>query len=144
VLLRVSGEAQGAEVDVRAIREGSDVASGIEGGEALTAFAEAAVRREPGATAAARERLRGALGDAATVDAAAVIGNFERMVRIADGTGIPLDKPVAMVSADVRDALGIDGFAGAERTARVNALERGLGRAMGRMMPTVLRWFRSR
>ena len=45
---------------------------------------------------------------AALVDAAAVVGNFERMVRIADGTGIPLDKPVAMVSADMREELGLD------------------------------------
>ncbi len=38
--------------------------------------------------AEARERLRNALGEAALIEAAAVVGNFERMTRIADGAGI--------------------------------------------------------
>ena len=129
---------------LRSISAGSDVISGVEAGEALTGFAEASVRRDRAGIAQARERLRAELGDAATVDAAGVIGNFERMVRIADGSGIPLDKPLALVSADVRAELGLDGFEGAASTEALRGPERLLGRAMGRLMPTVLRWFRSR
>jgi hypothetical protein len=140
----VSSESEGEAVDLRAIRAGSEAASGLEGGEALTGFAEAVVRGDNEAIATTRERLRVDLGDAATVDAAGVIGNFERMVRIADGTGIPLDRPVVLVSADDRAALGIDAFEGAGRIRGVTFPERLLGRAMARIMPTVLRWFRNR
>ena len=37
-----------------------------------------------------------------------MLGNFERMVRIADGTGIPLDGPVVAASNDFREELGLD------------------------------------
>lgn len=142
MLLRASGEMSGQAVDLRAVTQGGGSPSGLPGGDALTAFAEASVRGEPGATRSARECVRRELGDAATVDAAGVIGNFERMVRIADGTGIPLDRTVALVSADVRADLGIDAFGGARSTQPVRGLQRWLGRAMARMMPLVLRVFR--
>jgi hypothetical protein len=144
MLLRASGESGAGELDLRAVTEGERFESGIPGGGLLTAFAEAAVRGEPTAIEAARERVRQGLGDAAMVDAAAVIGNFERMVRIADGTGIPLDTPVAMVSADLRAELGIDDFEGAGSTQPLSGLQRLAGRAMSRMMPLVLRFFRGR
>ena len=64
----------------------------------------------------------------ALVDAAAVIGNFQRMVRIADGTGIPLDKPVAMISADVRDELKLNEFGSADLTPAPGPIGRFLGR----------------
>ena len=44
------------------------------------------------------------------VDAAGVIANFQRMVRIADGTGIPLDKRVVALTADLRDELGLNDY----------------------------------
>jgi hypothetical protein len=142
MLLRVSSEMRDEEVDLRALTRGSSGASGVAAGEALCAFAEAGVRGDPPAIAEARERVRAALGDAALVDAAAVIGNFERMVRIADGTGIPLDRPAALASADMRAELGLDDFAGSERTRPVRGLARVAGRLMSRSMPLVLRVFR--
>ena len=131
-------------MDLRAVTAGDAKKSGLPGGEALGAFAEATVRGEAPAISAARERVRAELGDAATIDAAGVIGNFERMVRIADATGIPLDKPVALVSVDLRAELGIDGFAGARSTAPTRGIQKLVGRLMARMMPLVLRRFRSR
>lgn len=143
MLLRVSSEMRAERVDLHAVTGGEAVASGVVGGEALCAFADASVARDPVAIAAARERLRGELGDAAMVDAAAVIGNFERMVRIADGTGIPLDRAAALTTADMRADLGIDDFAGAERTRPVRGLARLVGRILSHMMPLVLRVFRA-
>ena len=43
---------------------------------------------------------------ATTKIAAGVIGNFERMVRIADGTGIPLDRIVDAMTSDFRAEFG--------------------------------------
>lgn len=53
-----------------------------------------------------------ALGPRAMVDAAGVTSNFERMVRIADATGIELDDRLAQGSARVRAALELGRPAG--------------------------------
>jgi hypothetical protein len=49
------------------------------------------------------------------------------MVRIADGTGIPLDAPVEALSADLREPLGLDRFGAAAHTPRAGLARRGLG-----------------
>ena len=51
-----------------------------------------------------------ACGTEVTVDAAGVASNFERMVRIADSTGIPLDERLASMSKEVREELHLDRF----------------------------------
>jgi hypothetical protein len=108
-MLRASIEYSGADADLRGIAEGADAGdAGILHGAQLTAFADAAVQGEAAELETARDALRGAAGSAAVVDAAGVIGNFERMVRIADGTGIPLDGIVDALTADIRGELGIE------------------------------------
>ena len=57
---------------------------------------------------AARAELVACLGETEMVDAASVIGNFQRMVRIADSTGIPVDGLMAEANADVRQQLGLN------------------------------------
>ena len=140
MLLGASGET----IDLHAVIEGAGVTSGLPGGEGLTALAQATVTGDASALHAARERVRAELGEAALVDAAAVAGNFERMVRIADGTGIPLDEPVAMVSADLREELGIDAYGGADRIGEIRGVRRLAGRLLGKMLPTVLKVMRPR
>ena len=80
-------------------------------GAELVAFAEAIVT---GAKTLAQSRTAvvEALGPEAMVDAAGVVSNFERMVRIADSTGIELGDRLEQASADVRDALGLERPAG--------------------------------
>ncbi len=53
------------------------------------------------------------------VDAAGVIANFQRMVRIADGIGIRLDDPVMMLTADIRVDLGINDYGGRRTPKRL-------------------------
>ena len=48
------------------------------------------------------------LGPEAMVDAAGVASNFERMVRIADSTGIELGDLLEQATADVRTVLGLE------------------------------------
>jgi hypothetical protein len=130
MLLRASGELEGQRFDLRGVTEGEAAASGVLGGDALLAFCDAAHAGDEVACAAARARVQERLGAAAVVDAAAVIGNFERMVRIADGTGIPLDEPLAFVTSGLRADLGIDRYASAAHTRRSGVLRRMLGRAL--------------
>ena len=80
-------------------------------GAELVAFAEAIVT---GAQTLAQSRAAvvEALGPEAMIDTAGVASNFERMVRIADSTGIELGDLLEQASADVRDALGLERPAG--------------------------------
>ena len=55
-----------------------------------------------------REDVIRELGEPALVDAAAVIGNFQRMTRIADGTGIPLGDTLDEITVDIRRELRLD------------------------------------
>lgn len=87
----------------------------------------------------AREAVRAALGEAALVDAAAIIGNFERMVRIADGTGIPLDTPVHVATESIRASLGLDRFEAAARERPVKRWQRGLRRLLEPIVTFALR-----
>jgi hypothetical protein len=58
----------------------------------------------------ARAGLSERLGAKGLVDAAAVVGFFNAIDRVADATGIPLDPERLAATADFRAELGIDGF----------------------------------
>ena len=86
-------------------------ASGVEHGAVLIDFAEALVGEDDAALARARQAVVEVLGPGATADAAGVASNFERMVRIADSTGIPLDERMEVLSKEVRHKLHLERFA---------------------------------
>lgn len=141
LLLRASGESTGRDVDLASVTAGARAAagSGVAHGEALVAFAEGVAGEDDAELARARAALLAEMGPAALVDAAGVASNFERMVRIADATGIPLDAPVAALTEDVRRELGIDGFAAAAHTPPPGPLARVLARALRPLVPTIAR-----
>jgi hypothetical protein len=86
-------------------------AGGLEGEAILLSFTDALVRGEEGRLRGTRQALLEALGPEKVVDAVSVASNFERMVRIADATGIPLDRPLEVASAELRSELGLERFA---------------------------------
>ena len=134
-MLRASIEFSGADAELNGISDGAKAGdAGIQHGELLTAFADAAVQGDPAELGTARDALRDAAGSEAVVDAAAVVGNFERMVRIADGTGIPLDGIVGAMSGDFREELGIDAY-----QSRRMAGSAGLAAVMGPVIRGVAR-----
>lgn len=84
--------------------------SGVENGPLLLAFAEAMLGEDDDILTHARHAIIENLSPAAMVDAAGVASNFERMVRIADATGIPLDERMQALSQEVRDILHLERF----------------------------------
>ena len=103
------------------------------------AFADALVAADEGALAAVRVALRAALGDEGFVDASAVASNFQRMVRIADATGIPLDTPVAAFSEDIREELDLARFGSSANTAGSGPIQRLAGRLLRPIAPWMMR-----
>ena len=78
-------------------------------GKELLAFVEAVVGATP-ELPAARAHLRHAIGAAAFVDTCATVASFNAVVKIADGTGIPLEDWKAERTQDIRATLGIDDY----------------------------------
>jgi hypothetical protein len=145
LLLRASGAISGTELDVAAVTDDAAAAgSGIHCAESLLAFAEAAVKGSDDELARARTRLLEDLGPECLVDAAAVVSNFERMVRIADSTGIPLDTPVYAMSEDLRADLGLNDFGSSANTPGVGAVVRFLGRKLQPFAPLFFRLLSAR
>ena len=85
---------------------GSGGDGGVADGEVLSGFA-AAVHAGT-VDDAGRAAVVEAVGEAGLVDAAAVCANFNMMVRIADGTGTPIDAGSMPVSEELRRELGLD------------------------------------
>ena len=140
MLLRVSGKISGSELDVSAVTDDAAAAgSGIAHAETLLAFAEAAVKGSDDELVAARDQLLAKLGPDCLVDAAAVVSNFERMVRIANSTGIPLDPPMNAISEDLRADLGLDEFRSSAHTPEIGAVGRLLARILEPLALPVLR-----
>jgi hypothetical protein len=108
-MLRASAIASSRRVDLRAVTNPA-VDSLLPGGSVLLRFTDAALTGDGVELADARDAVRRSAGDAATVDAAGVIGNFEMMNRIADAIGMPVGKGSRKHMADVIEELGLARF----------------------------------
>jgi hypothetical protein len=103
--------AGGKQVDVAGVTQGFDEDVGIPHVAALVEFAEAVVAHDAARTAKAREALRGLLGEAGLVDAAATVGAFHGFVRIADAIGIPYTTAAQGRDApEIRSRAGVNDF----------------------------------
>ena len=63
-----------------------------------------------------RAALIAAVGMDGAGQAAATVAAFSGLVRVADGTGIPIDDGLASASTEIRDQLDLDSFNGAANT----------------------------
>ena len=115
MLLRVSGQSEGAEIDLSTVN-GSGGDGGIEHGARLVAFAEAVMGGDEDVLRRERAALREVLSDEAFVDTAAVIGFFNVVDRIADSTGIPLDSMMEAMTRDLREDLDLVRFGSSANT----------------------------
>lgn len=138
-MLRVSAKTSGDDVDLAGIVVGDEVATGIPGDKALLEFAEVCLGDDAAAIADARQQVHEELGELPMIDAACIIANFQRMVRIADGTGIALDNEVAAMTADIRNDLGINDYSAAQLTPEPAWPARLLARLIRPFLPALLR-----
>jgi hypothetical protein len=83
-------------------------ADSVPNGRILIDMVEAVHTGDEAATAAARRAVREVMGDAAFVDACATVASFSAVVKIADGTGIPLEDYKEEATRDMREELSIN------------------------------------
>ena len=77
-------------------------------GAEMIAFVDAVLTGSAAEAKAAREVILAAVGPAAFVDVCATVASFNAVVKLADGTGIPLEEAKAERTQDLRAELGID------------------------------------
>jgi hypothetical protein len=114
--LSSNAQAKQQEIDISRLSSNADTDGGIEHGRHLSAFVDAFMSRDPKRLDVARSQLIDAMSAVGMVEAAAVAGNFQRMVRIADSIGIPIDDSGVERSARLREELGLNEFHSAQNT----------------------------
>ena len=137
MLLRANSKLNDESPNLHAITQGTAVDSGVAHGDLLSELVELSLdyRHDTAeGLAAVRHEIVNAMSPEALVDAVAVIGNFQRMVRIADGAGIPLDTPIMLMSADLRAELGYNGLSSAKNTPETGRVLGWLGRVLRPLM----------
>jgi len=111
----------------------NDEVTGVAYGAELIAFADAVVARCRDVAmsrcrdvAETRDAAQKSVDDAGVVDAAVIIAiaNFQRMVRIADGTEISIDGPLDVLSSDIRYKIGVNEFSSAEGRGKNGPIRR--------------------
>lgn len=84
----------------------------------LLEFVNAFMSRDLQKLAVARDNLEKEMGAEALIDAIAVAANFQRMVRIADSTGIPSNPQMREMQAELVKPLGLDKYVSAGNTLK--------------------------
>lgn len=124
-MLRESIETTGESIDLAGLTDPACTRiEGIAHSEPLLKFANAFMGEDAAALVTARQALAKAMGPEAMVDAAGVASNFQRMVRIADATGIPSDDPIAVMQGDLVEQLGIDKYVSAANSKPISWIKR--------------------
>jgi len=123
------------EYDLSAVIENGVGDSGVAYGETLLRFVEAVMGDEEDALRHSRQELLEKLGSEELVDSAAVIATFNKMDRIADSTGIPLDGMLDVTTIDIRSEIGLDRFPSAANTSKPGSLKRILSRIVKPIAP---------
>ncbi len=118
-MLSLSADLSQATVNLQMIN-GDETATGgdVAHAGALMKFAESFARRDELALDEARQMLLDEAGPEVLVDAAGVAANFQRMVRIADSIGIPLDERNVALTAGVRKELDLQRFTSSKNTPK--------------------------
>ena len=98
----MSSNHEGNDVNLHALLNGN-LDSGVENGEELIRLSEALVEGDPKKIASSSANVISLMGAEALVDVIGVYSNFERMVRIADATGVELGDTLNELSADIRN-----------------------------------------
>jgi hypothetical protein len=118
-MLSLSADLLEATVDLQMINGDERATEGdVAHAKALMHFAESFARRDEAALTEARAALLADAGPEVLVDTAGVAANFQRMVRIADSVGIPLDDRNVAISAGVREELKLQRFHSAKNTPK--------------------------
>lgn len=120
-MLSLSANTTETDIDLQMVNgSAASESQGIPFANELANFAEAVSKGDAAEISRTRDDLVQVAGDIVMVDAAAVAANFQRMVRIADSMGIPIDEKNIEPGAGIRQELNLGSFATAQNTPTAN------------------------
>ncbi len=138
-MLSLSADASNTDIDLNIVNGVDSASSAVPHSAALMRFAEAVAGRNPQGIAVARQALFDEAGNDVVVDAAAVAGNFQRMVRIADATGIPVDDRMQALSGSIQKDLDLRRFHSAQNTPQPSLIQRLVNVPKGLLMRSMVK-----
>ena len=115
-MLRESSQISNVDVDLNLVNGETTDSAAVSFSNELMAYATAVASRDEEELVKCRDDLLAAANPEVLVDAAAIAANFQRMVRIADSTGIPVDEQRMPVAQPAIDQLELRRFRTAEHT----------------------------
>ena len=117
MMLRESIKAAGDSVDLAGLTDADCLeVPGIAHSRILIEFSDTFMSQDVQRLADVRQRLEREMNVEAVVDAVGVASNFQRMDRIADGTGLRSDDQIKKLQQDLVDQLGLDKYTSAANT----------------------------
>ena len=119
MFLRESGHLEGIEINPLGLINKS-VSTEVPQGDILIEFCDSVLGKSTAKLNKSRNDLHKALGSQAVSAASAIIGNFTKNDRIANGLGIPLPEMVMKQTNTLRDELGLNRFGSAMNSLRLN------------------------
>ena len=116
-MLRASAMTTETDINLQGVKGDQEAATlGIKHGKELMLLGEAVATRNQALLGKTRQKLLDEAGASVLVDAAGVAANFQRMARIADSMGIPIDDMENDLGKSVRTELNLTRFASAANT----------------------------
>ena len=116
-MLRESIKADGQTIDLEGLADPNcKEIAGLKHSHRLIEYADVFMLRYAEQLALVRDKLEKEMGANKLVDASGVASNFQRMVRIADGSGIPVDPGSYENRVDLIDQLGLEEYESAKNT----------------------------
>ena len=122
MLLGASGRHEEKKFNLNSVTD-SDQPSGVEHGELLRELTDATVFSRWKQLQEIRKRATKVLGNQTLTDVLTVAAGFNGITRVADSTGIPLDKTTDQTTFDMRKVTGIALFDYAKKTSRYELKE---------------------
>lgn len=115
-MLGASSKATGSDLNIKAVTDDSQE-SLIPHAGILARFVYALVNREPNLSDVRDELVR-EVGERGMIEAAGTAANFQRMGRVAEAIGIPLDEASVTIANSLIADLGLQHFMSAQNTYR--------------------------
>ncbi|MDG1305969.1 MAG: hypothetical protein P8P54_17485 [Pseudomonadales bacterium] len=122
MLLRASGDRNNESYNLDSVTSEGIADAGVNNGAFLMELAAAVYAQDVDVLADIRTRGVKLLGERGLAEAMGIASGFNGITKVANGTGLPLDKSTADITGEMRTETGIDEYSEAFKSNKYDAL----------------------
>ena len=122
MLLRASGDRNNESYNLDSVTSEGISDAGVNNGAFLMELAAAVYAQDADVLADIRTRGVELLGERGLAEAIGIASGFNGITKVANGTGLPLDKSTADITGKMRTETGIDEYSEAFKSNKYDAL----------------------